>query len=230
MTDNEASTEPMLLTPWEDSFRQQMEQLRRAAGLTQRDLAKALKTRYDLAFHQQTVQRIEDGKRPVRLNEGFAIADLLGVPLDSMASASARADVQSARYAVERLRRTFARAGAGVDDYLAELEEDIEATFYVVFPDGYRRELLDHLSAAESWALAWVLFATTHWQRIHGARRTLMTHGGLPDEQDSRGGLSVIGEVMTIRRFIERERPDLHRLLEAGSLEYLKAAMDDNAE
>ena len=50
--------------------------LRAVKGWTQTDLARAMKDK-GFAFHQQTIQRIEDEKRPVRLDEAYALAAVL---------------------------------------------------------------------------------------------------------------------------------------------------------
>lgn len=71
--------------PWELCFVENMRRLREMQNLTQTELARELKFR-GLSFHQQTVQRIENGERPVRLNEAFLIAGILGVDLATMAS------------------------------------------------------------------------------------------------------------------------------------------------
>lgn len=52
-------------------------------GWTQTDLAREMK-KQGFSFHQQTIQRIEDGKRPVRLDEAYALAELLGSKIDFM--------------------------------------------------------------------------------------------------------------------------------------------------
>ena len=62
--------------PWEGNFIKQMIELR-TAKMSQTELARQLSGR-GLPFHQQTVQRIEKGERPLRLNEAHAIAEILG--------------------------------------------------------------------------------------------------------------------------------------------------------
>ena len=64
--------------PWEHTFRINLIYLRQLRGISQTGLAKLVKEE-GLPFHQQTVQRIEDGKRPIRLNEAFVIARVLHV-------------------------------------------------------------------------------------------------------------------------------------------------------
>ena len=77
---------------WEVNFRTHMKRLREKDGMTQTELARRLKFLYGLPFHQQTIQRIESGERPVRVNEGYLIADTFGVSLDSMTQAASLPD------------------------------------------------------------------------------------------------------------------------------------------
>ncbi|WP_238384592.1 helix-turn-helix transcriptional regulator [Segeticoccus rhizosphaerae] len=64
-------------------FAGSVNRLRERKGWTQTDLAREMKER-GFPFHQQTIQRIEDGKRPVRLDEAYALAELLDSEIDSM--------------------------------------------------------------------------------------------------------------------------------------------------
>lgn len=72
---------------WESNFRERMEQMRTAAGMTQTDLARVLREQYGLPFHQATIQRIEAGERPVRLNEAHLIAHAFQTDLETMTAA-----------------------------------------------------------------------------------------------------------------------------------------------
>ena len=72
-----------LPAPWEENFRANLVRLREGAGMTQTDLARALRD-YGLAFHQQTVQRIEAGDRPLRLNEAIAVSKIFQQSLEGM--------------------------------------------------------------------------------------------------------------------------------------------------
>lgn len=71
---------------WERNFRERMERMRTAAGMTQTDLARVLREHYGLPFHQATIQRIEAGERPIRLNEAHLIAKAFNTDLDLMVS------------------------------------------------------------------------------------------------------------------------------------------------
>lgn len=64
--------------PWETVFIENATRARKAAGVSQTELARRLAAQ-GLPFHQQTVQRIEQGQRPVRLNEVIVMADVLGM-------------------------------------------------------------------------------------------------------------------------------------------------------
>ncbi|GGK64053.1 helix-turn-helix transcriptional regulator [Ornithinimicrobium pekingense] len=69
---------------WESNLRERLVQWRERRGWTQTDLARELRNRYGLPFHQQTVQRVESGVRPVRLNEAYAIAQLFELELGEL--------------------------------------------------------------------------------------------------------------------------------------------------
>jgi transcriptional regulator with XRE-family HTH domain len=55
-----------------------LHQIRKAAGLSQADLAERLTAR-GLSFQQPTILKLEKGSRPLRLEEASAIAEELGV-------------------------------------------------------------------------------------------------------------------------------------------------------
>lgn len=57
-------------------FAASMRRLREEFELTQTDVAKAM-SKQGFSFHQPTVQRIESGERPIRLDEARAIAEIL---------------------------------------------------------------------------------------------------------------------------------------------------------
>jgi transcriptional regulator with XRE-family HTH domain len=54
---------------------------RRAAGMSQEQLASDLATLFGLPFHQQAIVKVETGRRPLRLEEAHAVAEILGVDL-----------------------------------------------------------------------------------------------------------------------------------------------------
>lgn len=102
--------------PWERNFREQMVRIRESRGMNQTDLARRLAV-FGLPFHQQTIQRIESGKRPVRLNEAHLIARELDVSLDSM-MVTAAPNAREMIGAVDEMRR-------GADRFAHNLTEDL---------------------------------------------------------------------------------------------------------
>lgn len=109
---------------WEQNFRTHMKRLRDKSAMTQTELARQLRGKFGLPFHQQTIQRIESGERPVRVNEAYLIADLFGVSVDSMAQVGPSSDVEL-RWATERLRDESANVAAGLGDLRAQWEERV---------------------------------------------------------------------------------------------------------
>ena len=126
--------------------------------MTQTDLARALKA-YGLPFHQQTIQRIESGERPVRLNEANLIARELGVDLTSMMESEEPTD-REVRYAVDRVRRASDRASDDLGEITGAWLNEVQ---------GFTYEVTARLSAAlhppgdlpgepddvSRWGLAW---------------------------------------------------------------------------
>ena len=79
--------------------------LRERKGISQPALAEAMKER-GIAWHQQTVGRIEAGQQRVKWDEAVALSAILGVPLDRFTWPPAEANAADALYmAAERLRR-----------------------------------------------------------------------------------------------------------------------------
>jgi transcriptional regulator with XRE-family HTH domain len=60
-----------------------VQELRKAQGMTQTDLANEV-TERGIPFRQQTVVKIEQGKRPLRLTEADAVARALNVSVDAL--------------------------------------------------------------------------------------------------------------------------------------------------
>lgn len=136
---------------WERNFRDEMRRLREAAGMTQTDLARHLKA-YGLPFHQQTIQRIEQGDRPVRLNEAHLIATVLEVPLETM-TANVQPSVRELRSAVDALRR---RAGNEAENIRETMSDLVDAVADLMLPLGERlhqRSDEPTLDEASVWAL-----------------------------------------------------------------------------
>jgi transcriptional regulator with XRE-family HTH domain len=112
---------------WERNFRERMVRMREAKGMTQTDLARALKTDFGLPFHQQTIQRIESGERPVRLNEANLIAQTLHADLFTMMSDVGSPEV--VRLNLELAGVRLAERGLEIAEYLGERMEVIDRLY-----------------------------------------------------------------------------------------------------
>lgn len=102
--------------PWEPAFVHRMKQKRQREDLSQTELAK-MAAAEGLPFYQQTIQRIENGARPIRLNEAVVLAELLGSSLDEM--------VQSET--AQTARQEMSYAAMKIANYQTELEGDLLA-------------------------------------------------------------------------------------------------------
>lgn len=143
------------LTPWETNFRQHMKRLRELKQMTQTDLAKELKLR-GLAFHQQTIQRLESGERPIRLDEAFLIASALDSHVEEMIQ-SPNALLADLHYAVSRIERDSEQVGSELfvlfEDWI-DAYNDLANAF-----DDLVKLSREQPTREVRWAAAWVLKA-----------------------------------------------------------------------
>ncbi len=115
---------------WERNFRERMTRMREGLGMTQTDLARSLKA-FGLPFHQQTIQRIESGERPIRLNEANLIAETLNADLFTMMADMGKPESLrfNLKLAGERLTEKVAEAIEDISEHLEDLErfhDDVE--------------------------------------------------------------------------------------------------------
>ena len=114
----------------EQAFAERLRQYRDAQGLTQGDLADEV-TELGIPMVQQTIQKTETGRRPIRLNKADVLARAVGVPLPNLLGAAPWLTPTEARTAAKELR-----------PIIRSLEADLaEAT-------AIRRELEDALVRA----------------------------------------------------------------------------------
>jgi DNA-binding XRE family transcriptional regulator len=114
--------------PWESAFVHRMKVFREEDNMSQTELAKALAQK-GLAFHQQTIQRIENGTRPVRLNEAILIAELFSKSVEEMTLAETPTSVrQDLTYWSMKLGNTVGDATPGLEKAGKELQQLIHAT------------------------------------------------------------------------------------------------------
>jgi len=145
---------------WESGFRVQMATRRKALGMTQTDLANRLRAR-GLPFHQQTIQRVENGERALRLDEAFMIASELESSVEQMVQPLG--ELLDGVVNVDSLRRASNRALHNLHEDWGEWREEL-----VVLLSVYERHLSSEPSTDESsadgsrflrWMAAWILKA-----------------------------------------------------------------------
>lgn len=109
--------EPSDRLSWESTFVANMIRARERVEMSQTELARRIRA-YGVPFHQQTVQRIENGTRSPRLNEAQAIAEILffGRWDEAIAPMDSGLLHQVLREEVERLLLYLARLEAMVSD------------------------------------------------------------------------------------------------------------------
>ncbi|MGZ0710550.1 helix-turn-helix transcriptional regulator (plasmid) [Coraliomargarita sp. W4R53] len=92
-------------------FPANMKRLREAKEMSQTELARQMKDA-GFPYHQQTVQRVESGERPVRLAEAFAIARCLGARVEHMTQGEGADQALDAAREVERTAEALKRAAS----------------------------------------------------------------------------------------------------------------------
>lgn len=145
-------------------FASQVRSRRELRGLSQTDLAVQLRDGYGLKFHQATIDRVEKGQRPCRLDEVYAIAEVLGTTVDDMLddwSSIDRAWRQLAGVAL-RAREVEARIALLVQQNLEAIQGDRERVLNGLARRGdadtpdevieWAREVLASLDRLWAWA------------------------------------------------------------------------------
>jgi transcriptional regulator with XRE-family HTH domain len=108
--------------PWEAAFAKNVKAARERRGWSQTELAKRLTARL-LPFHQQQIQRIEAGSRPVRLNEAIVLAEVLGEHFEDMMNAP---DSQAVRRNLVVAMGRVSYLARDLAEYLDEHLEDVD--------------------------------------------------------------------------------------------------------
>ncbi|HML50895.1 MAG TPA: helix-turn-helix transcriptional regulator [Propionicimonas sp.] len=114
--------------PLGQTFAREVRRLRDLRGLSQTDLAAQLRERYGLKFHQATIDRVEKGARPCRLDEVYALAEVLGSTVDEMLAdwSSAEAAFRELTSIARRAGETEFRINMGIQQELAAIDGDRE--------------------------------------------------------------------------------------------------------
>lgn len=181
--------------PWEHNFRKQLVRLRTARGWTQTDVAKSMKAA-GFPFHQQTIQRVESGERPARVNEAKYLADLFGVDLGTMLETAADPETEI-RWAVDRLRRVASTQAGVLTDSLERVSDAAGNLTYAImtrWPGGaddvghdgqlYELPAAEDIDEVSRWGLLWAEHARWAWRSLYNARVALQAMAGeTPDEE-----------------------------------------------
>jgi transcriptional regulator with XRE-family HTH domain len=164
MSDAENAASGADVGPLGQAFAREVRRRRELRGLSQTDLALQLRDRYGLKFHQATIDRVEKAARPCRLDEVYAIAEVLGSTVDDMLddwSTTDRAWRQLAGTAL-RAREAEARIALAVQQNLESIQGDRQRVLTGLArrgePDGtdevddWARDVLADLDRIWAWA------------------------------------------------------------------------------
>lgn len=100
-----------------------VQRFRKAAGLSQADLAQAL-TQRGASFQQQTVLKVEKGSRPLKLDEAALIADILEMPVfDLLIMRNDGGELVEAALQLNKANDALRRLQARRDALTRELEQ-----------------------------------------------------------------------------------------------------------
>lgn len=196
---------------WEVNFRTHMKRLREKDGMTQTELARRLKALYGLPFHQQTIQRIESGERPIRVNEGYLIADTFGVSLDSMTQVGA-SDEAELRWVTERLEHVAALASADLLDLRDTWDARVTDWAFALFERLKERTGIAFVDLDEvtKWGLMWATWVAPVAEAFTEAQRLMEAVGEVSPEPDRSG---MWGDIAEWAAWVHREvGPDLPAL------------------
>jgi len=115
--------------PWERTFVENVTRARKAADMSQTELGKRIAAK-GLPFHQQTVQRIENGSRPVRLNEAVVIAEVLYLEFpDVMMPKTAERATETFEMELRSARREWESIGAYTADLAKRVDSEKQGFF-----------------------------------------------------------------------------------------------------
>jgi len=155
-----------------------MQRLREARGMTQTDLAKALKAE-GLPFHQQTVQRIENGERPIRLNEAHLIARLFEADMETMTGSLVSSDHEILWSMTRVSSEATEIALAIVENYHEWMEKVAELAGHLIeFLEREHKATFDELPAAIRSGLAFCKHILDTSATVKDAYTVLLTAFG----------------------------------------------------
>lgn len=199
--------------PLGQTFAREVRRLRELRGLSQTDLAAQLREGYGLKFHQATIDRLEKGARPCRLDEVYALAEVLGSTVDDMLADWSNPDdaFRELTAISARARETEYRISMGLHQELAAIDGDRERVLEGLTrsddsPNGaqiraWAEEVLELLDALSAGALRILEGITAHLPP---------RPGGVMEEVNRQyfGGILAAHEAAVAARRAEAEAAD----------------------
>jgi transcriptional regulator with XRE-family HTH domain len=104
---------------------------RKAKGYSQADLAGLLE-QHGLPFQQQTILKIEKGSRPLKLEEAFVIADILGIELSSLTEQFGNDTIAAAATEILQRAAVIARFKKGIEESRERQRQNEEENLQVI--------------------------------------------------------------------------------------------------
>ena len=166
---------------------------RERKGLTQEELADAV-SRAGYDFHQQTVYKIESGRRKVSVGEALAIATVLGVGIEALTN-RAPDSPESLSREVQRMGRDFAESLFTMWDQCAHVltQRTLFTSAVRAYAKRLREEGDDSADRVEETLSALAFFSgpsdySKSWAELlerNEARAALVSLGWDPDDRDS---------------------------------------------
>jgi transcriptional regulator with XRE-family HTH domain len=117
MTDQQQSTD------FNQRVGANLQEIRKAAGWSQADLAAEL-TRRGMPFYQPTILKIEKGSRPLKLEEACAIADALEIDVASLCRVVDNDAMAAAVAQIQRNNIVIARTERGIEEAYGRAREN----------------------------------------------------------------------------------------------------------
>lgn len=133
-----------------ETFATNMKRQREARGWSQVELSKELE-RFGINLRQQVLQKIESGQRPVRLDEGLAIAEALGIDVQRMVQGAMRSGPPDLKALSISAMNTLERVQAEVTAAVGVYNELESASRYVQgMGQQLQQELAGELATART--------------------------------------------------------------------------------
>lgn len=137
-----------------ERFAANVRRLREAAGLSQGEVARRMAGR-DWPYYQQTVARVEDGRRKPGIGEAQALASILGATVEQMTLPGEEAEaVIVLERAAESAERAWLQIALSANDLLSAQRDIRRVTDAARAADWYGSDSVRRLAEGAAQALA----------------------------------------------------------------------------